>query len=169
MKKTYANENLEPVEQTSEKLEANDRANKRIESFFAAYQQRFEQSLEGKQDVEGQANAFAKFFVEASPAGVNGGANDDKFRKMIPQGMAFYKKIGTTAMKVSSIKTTRLDELHYMARVHWQSFYNNKDGDEVIIEFDVIYLLQDLNKELKIFAYITGDEQGILREHGLID
>ncbi len=38
-----------------------------------------------------------------------------------------------------------------------------------MIEFDVFYILQDINNELTIFAYITGDEQGVMKEHGLID
>ena len=158
MKKTYVNENLEPV----------DQAYDRVEEFFAAYAARFEAGLAGEPDVDGTVNCFAKYFVEASPVGVMGGPNDDNFRKVIPKGMEQYRKTGAKAMKVSSVNTTRLDDFHIMARVHWQSFYTKKNGDELIIEFDVIYFLQDLNNELKIFAYITGDEQGVLKEHGLV-
>jgi hypothetical protein len=55
-----------------------------------------------------------------------------------------------------------------MVNVHWNSSYNRKDGSEVFIEFDVIYFVQIIDEKLKIFAYITGDEQAVLREKGLI-
>jgi hypothetical protein len=55
-----------------------------------------------------------------------------------------------------------------MAKVHWQAIYNKKDKSKESIEFDVIYFVQTVNDQLKIFAYITGDEQGVLRERGLI-
>jgi len=38
----------------------------------------------------------------------------------------------------------------------------------VNIDFDVIYLLQYRDQHLKIFAYITGDEQAELQKNGLI-
>lgn len=46
--------------------------------------------------------------------------------------------------------------------------YTKPDGSEVTIPFDVIYLLQLLGGQPKIFAYITGDAMGVLREHGLL-
>jgi hypothetical protein len=52
--------------------------------------------------------------------------------------------------------------------VHWRSFYTKKDGREELIEFDVIYFVQMRDEKPKIFAYITGDEQGVLREKGFI-
>jgi hypothetical protein len=55
-----------------------------------------------------------------------------------------------------------------MVKVQWRSFYNKRDGSEELIEFDVIYFVQTLNEKPKIFAYIMGDEQGVLSERGLI-
>lgn len=139
-----------------------------LEDFFMGYEARFNQSLAGSIDVEGTANTFANCFIEANPFGVNCGKNDDQFRAMIPRGYEFYKSIGTKSMKILSLKITSLDDYHSMANVHWQAIYSKKDGSEESIEFDVIYFIQTAGEQPKIFAYITGDEQGVLRERGLI-
>jgi hypothetical protein len=43
-----------------------------------------------------------------------------------------------------------------------------KGWSEELIEFDVIYFVQIIGEKPKIFAYITGDEQGASREKDLI-
>lgn len=139
-----------------------------IYDFFAAYEQRFNTALHGETDVEGTASAFAPFFVEASPVGIHGGSNDSEFRKKIPQGMDYYRSIGTYSMEILSQDVTQLDDLHFMVKIHWKATYKNKDNSDLAIEFDVIYFLQLHDGALKIFAYITGDEDKVMREHGLI-
>lgn len=141
---------------------------KNIYSFFAAYEKRFNDALKGETDVEGTANAFAPFFVAASPAGIHGGSNDQDFRTKIPKGMDFYRQIGASSMEIVAQDVTPLDDLHYMVKIHWRASYKNKDNSDLAIEFDVIYFLQNKENECKIFAYITGDEDNVLREHGLI-
>jgi hypothetical protein len=139
-----------------------------IKAFFTAYESRFNASLAGKIDLEGTTQSFANCFVEASPAGIICGNNDEQFRESIPKGIEFYKSIGTTEMKILAMDITVLDDLHAMAEVYWEAIYNTKDGREDVIEFTVIYLVQGVNDQIKIFAYITGDEQKVLRENGLI-
>lgn len=141
---------------------------KNIYNFFAAYEKRFNDALKGEMDVEATANAFAPFFVEASPAGIHGGSNDQEFRKKIPQGMDFYRHIGTNTMEIVAQDVTPLDDLHYMVKIRWKATYKNKDNTDLSIEFDVIYFLQHRENQFKIFAYITGDEDQVMREHGLI-
>ena len=141
----------------------------RINQFFTAYEKRYADALAGSIDVEATAAVFADAFIEANPFGVQAGKNDEELRKVIPEGMEFYRKIGTKSMEVDSVSITPLDPLHYLAKVHWRATYAKKDKSELLIEFDVIYFLQDINQELKIFAYITGDERGVMKEHGLID
>jgi hypothetical protein len=141
--------------------------NQKLEEFFRAYERRFTEGLKGAVDVAGTTASFAKCFVEASPVGVNCGQNDEKFREVIPKGYAFYKSIGTQSMTILSKEITLLDEFHIMCKVQWQSIYLKKDKEEVI-DFEVFYFLQHLNNELKIFAYVTGDEQKLLKERGLV-
>lgn len=139
-----------------------------IREFFNQYEQRFNDALAGKEDIDATTNSFAECFIEANPNGVMCGANNDEFRKNIPKGNAFYKNIGTKLMKIENIDITRLNDAHYMAKVYWHSEYERKDNTEVSIDFDVIYLLQYREQHLKIFAYITGDEQAELQKNGLI-
>lgn len=141
-----------------------------IQSFFEAYARRFNNALADPpvEDIEGTANAFAKYFVEASPEGVNGGPNDHRFKAMLPQGNAFYRSIGTKSMAIESLDIQPIDAMHAMVRVHWDSRYQKPSGEDVRIPFEVVYLVQVRDETPRIFAYITGDEQGVLRQHGLL-
>jgi hypothetical protein len=53
-----------------------------VQSFFAEYAAGFNRALADPADVDvdGVTAAFAACFVEASPAAVNCGSNDDQFR-----------------------------------------------------------------------------------------
>lgn len=143
--------------------------NETINDFFDAYAQRFNDALQGKEpDIEGTVAAFASSFVEASPAGIIAGANDENFRKAVPEGFAFYRSIGTVSMDIASREITMIDQYHRMVKIHWLARYRKKDGGEELIGFDVHYFVQILKDRIKIFAYVTGDEQKVLRERGLI-
>jgi hypothetical protein len=152
-----------------------DSLKQKIKAFFQDYEDRFARALEGDNkiegavdDIEGTVNAFAENFIEANPAGVIVGKNDESFRKMIPKGNEFYRSIGTRSMKIRDIEITMLNDYHVLATVDWDSRYERTDGKSIAIEFQVIYLLQYRDDALKIFAYITGDEQKALKEAGLI-
>jgi predicted ester cyclase len=142
---------------------------RRVSKFFTDYAERFNRSLAGEDvDARDVADSFASHFVEASPGGVVGGKNGLLFRWMIPRGFAHYKKIGTTQMNVTDVEVDPLDALHALAKVHWDARYAKKNGKSDRIEFDVTYLLHFQGSEPKIFAYITGDEERVLKEHGLV-
>jgi steroid delta-isomerase-like uncharacterized protein len=151
--------NAPPLEETRKQ---------QVEQFFARYATRFNRALSGEEvDAAEVAKSFARHFVEAGPSGVNGRSNGMMFRWMIPRGFAHYKNLGTTEMKIADIALEPLDPLHALAKVHWDSRYQKKDGSDDRIEFDVLYLLHFENENPQIFAYITGDEERLLREHGL--
>jgi hypothetical protein len=143
-----------------------------IEKFFQAYADRFKPALvEPPQvDVDGTVASFAECFVEASPVGIICGQNDDSFRKQIPKGLAFYRSIGTKAMLIDALEITPLDDFHWMAKIHWKAHYQKSgtNDPEKTIEFNVIYFVQAVEDTPKIFAYIAGDEQKVMQEHGLI-
>jgi hypothetical protein len=157
----------QPRREARRELSLDERA-KRVGEFFEQYAERFNRSLAGeKVEAKEVAESFADHFVEAGPGGVNGGKNGLLFRMMIPRGFAHYRKIGTTQMKVAALSVEPIDDRHVLAKVHWDSRYRKKDGSDDRIEFDVTYLLHFEDGEPKIFAYITGDEERILKEHGL--
>ena len=141
----------------------------KIETFFSDYETRVNKSLldPPQIDIEGVVDSFTSSFIGASPLGVACAKNDADFRTAMLQGLTFYKSIGTKSMKVSSLDIQPLDEYHIMVKVHWDSSYAKNDR-QIRIEFDVIYFLQMIEEKPRIFAYITGDEQKTLREHGLI-
>jgi hypothetical protein len=143
---------------------------KMIDGFFAAYAAGFNKALADTPeiDVEATAGAFADCFIAADPNGVSCGKNDEEFRTRIPMGFAFYRSIGTKSMKVASLAVTPLDDYHLTANVHWESVYRKKDGSEEEIDFDDIYFVRMVGDQPRIFGYVTGDEQRLLRERGLI-
>lgn len=139
-----------------------------IKAFFQAYEQRFNDALQGKPaDVDAFAGAFADYYIQSTPAGVQSGKNDAEFRKAMTEGYAHYRNIGTKSMKVTGLDVTKIDDYHCMAKVHWDSAYD-KDGKTIRIEFDVWYMLTTVSGAPKIFAYVTGDEEKVMREHGLL-
>ncbi len=140
-----------------------------LERFFDAYAARFARALADPPeiDVEATAAAFADCFVEAGPYGVSCGKNNNTFRSQIPQGYAFYRQIGIRSMTVTTIAPVPLDDRHWGVRVGWEARYE-ANGTTGAIEFEVLYLVQMTSAGPKIFAYITGDEEGELRARGLI-
>ncbi len=140
-----------------------------IERFFDAYAARFNAALAGDEThIDAIVGAFAPCFVEASPLGVQCSKNDASFREALPKGYAFYRSIGTQSMKIEHKEVTILDEYHAMVKVHWVAAYTPAGKAPFTIAFDVFYFLQHLKEDLKVFAYITGDEQRVLKEYGLI-
>lgn len=139
-----------------------------IHQFFDDYVRRFNDTLNtDTPDIEGIAAGFASCFVQATPAGVLCGSNDAQFREVLPRGYAFYRSIGTVSMKIGSRVITPIDDYHAMVKIHWQSLYRKQDDSRIEIGFDVHYFVQVLRGTVKIFAYVTGDEQKVFREKGL--
>jgi hypothetical protein len=140
-----------------------------IENFFNRYEARINDALSGAEpDIDETVNSFASEFIEASPAGVISAKNDKKFRKAISHGWNFYKEVGIRTMDILSLQITILDNLHAIVKVHWSSSFVRKNKTNGDIAFDVFYLLQKTGDDLRIFAYITGDEQQALKDEGLV-
>lgn len=141
-----------------------------VKGFFSDYESQFNKTLEDPPVVNSDAFArsFTTSFVEASPLGIMCIHNDRQFLEGIPQGFAFYKSIGTQAMKIAKIEVVPLNPQHAMAKVKWNSSYRKKDGDQINIQFDVIYFMQVFDGEAKIFAYISGDEEKELKDKGVV-
>ena len=145
--------------------------NSDVKRFFEAYARRSNDALQNPpvEDVDGTVASFAPYLVESSPQGVMGGANDAEFRKLISQAFAKYREVGGTAMRVTGIKVTELDEVNAMAIVDWEFDYKRKtDGKTGTVGFTNRYFLNLAGAAPKIFAYITPDEQQAMKDHGLI-
>ena len=141
--------------------------NETIERFFADYTAGFNRAVEGTPDLEAIAAKFADCFVAASPQGVFCGENNDKLREVMDQGYANYRALGAKSVTLRSLDINAIDDLHAMVRVGWSMRFE-QPGNEQDIDFEVIYLVQVLADQPRVFAWVSGDEQAVLRERGLL-
>lgn len=146
-----------------------DTGKSQIDSFFDQYRDRFNKAIKGDvSDIEGTAELYSDYFIAANPSGVYCGKNDKQLHEVMLKGYAFYKNIGITAMEIVSKEITLLDDFHTMTKIRWRSNFVKKDDLKGSIEFENIYFTQTRENQHKVFAYITGDEQAVLKEFGLI-
>ena len=120
------------------------------------------------EDIDGVVASFAPFFVESSPRGVFGGANDGTFRAAIAPGFAHYRDVGGKHMTITNVVVTELDDLHAIAHVDWDFAYTNKAGASGHVAFRNLYFVTVASGDAKIFAYITPDEERAMQNHGLV-
>jgi len=125
------------------------------------------QALAGKPDMKATTDFYASAFVAASPAGIMAGKNDEALKQVMEQGYAHYRSIGTKEMRIREVRISPIDDHHCMAHVAWTASYARPDEPDVAIDFDVHYLVQQLDGAPKIFGWISGDEQALLKEHGI--
>ncbi len=71
-------------------------------------------------------------------------------------------------MRLRQVRISAIDQHHCLAHVGWTAIYTRKEQTEVAIDFDIHYLVQKLEEEVKVFGWISGDEQALLREHGIL-
>jgi len=139
-----------------------------VEALFARYERGFNQARAGEVDMEEVAALYAAEFIGAAPLGVRAGKNDSEFREAMAQGYAHYRAIGTKDMRMRAIRITPIDELHCVAHVGWTATYLRRDGADVDIDFEVHYLVQVLGGAAKVFGWVAGDENALLKQHGII-
>ncbi|WP_054310230.1 hypothetical protein [Mesorhizobium sp. 1M-11] len=138
-----------------------------IKKFFERYAGFFNQSLAGNIDEDELAALYAPEFIAASPRGVMTGRNDDQLKRTLAHGYAHYREIGTKAMRIRDIRVTPIDEHHCVAHVAWAATYARKDQPDLSIDFEVHYLMQMLDGQPKVFGWVAGDEQELLKKHGI--
>ncbi len=138
-----------------------------FDSFFTAYAEAYNRSLDGEVQHAAIRACFTDCFVAAGPQGSSCGHNDDSFSKTLDEAYAFYRKIGTKRMNVRRVHPTRIDAAHYLVRVFYSADYVKKDGSPLNIDFDVAYLIED-HGGLRIFAFVAGDEMALYKQHGLV-
>lgn len=139
-----------------------------IAKFFERYERFFAQSLSGTIDANEISSLYAKEFIAASPLGVMTGKNDIQLQQTMTQGYEQYRKIGTKEMRVRGMRISPIDELHCVAHVAWTAVYSTADSSNITIDFEVHYLMQEFDKNPQIFGWISGDEQKLLKEYGVV-
>lgn len=143
-----------------------------VRKLFARYERFFERSLGGDIDMDEAAALYAPAFIAATPAGVMTGTNDDRFRRALADGYAHYRAIGTKGMRIRAVRLSPIDEHHCVAHVAWTATYARKDGPEggpdVAIDFDVHYLVRTQDGDARVFGWVAGDEQALMKKHGIV-
>lgn len=139
-----------------------------VRNLFARYQRFFNRALDGDVDLDEGTSFYAPAFIAASPAGVVAGKNDDQLGRIMEQGYKRYRAIGTKEMRMRDVRLSPMDEHHCVAHVAWTAIYSRQDAPDISIDFDVHYLVQKLNGEPKIFGWVSGDEQALLKEYGIV-
>jgi len=139
-----------------------------VRRFFERYERLFNESLAGKASMDDVAGLYASEFIAASPAGVRAGKNDSQLKQVMSQGYASYRAMGTKEMRIRNITLSPIDDLHCVAHVAWSATYGRKTGVDVAIDFTVHYFVQMLDQEPKVFGWVSGDEQALLKEHGIL-
>lgn len=139
-----------------------------VKELFERYESVFNQSLGGDMDLDSVAALYASEFIAASPAGVTAGKNDDQLKQVMAQGYARYRAMGTKEMRIRDVRLSPLDDLHCVAHVAWTATYSRTDQPDVAVDFDVHYFVQKLEGEPKVFGWVSGDEEALLRQHGIL-
>ena len=139
-----------------------------VRKLFERYESFFNRSLRGDMDLDEVAALYASEFIAASPSGVTTGKNDDQLKQVMAQGYAHYRAIGTKEMRIRDVRLSPIDNHHCVAHVAWTATYARIDQPDVAIDFDVHYFVQKLDGEPKVFGWVSGDEQALLRKHGII-
>ncbi|KAB0264813.1 nuclear transport factor 2 family protein [Microvirga brassicacearum] len=138
-----------------------------IKAFFERYEAFMNRALAGPVDVRDCAAFFASDFIAATPAGIMGGKNDDSLVAAMEQGYRHYRDIGTKEMEIADIRLMPIDERHVLANVDWKAVYRRTDAPDLTIDFVVHYLVRHGQEQPKIFGWIAGDEDALLRKHGI--
>lgn len=139
-----------------------------VRALFDRYQALFAQALAGEVDPNALAVLYAPEMIAASPLGVRAGRNDAEMMAALAQGYAQYRAIGTRAMHIRALRLSPIDGLHCLAHIGWRAVYARPDLPETVIDFEVHYLVQVLDGQARVFGWISGDEQAVLEQHGII-
>jgi hypothetical protein len=139
-----------------------------VRKLFERYQSLFNQALGGDPDMDAVASLYASDFIAASPAGVMTGKNDDQLKRVMAQGYARYRAIGTKGMRIRDVRISPIDEHHCLAHVAWTATYAREGRPDTAIDFDVHYLVQKLDDDAKVFGWVSGDEDALLKKHGIV-
>ena len=139
-----------------------------VRKLFERYERLFMESLGGNKDMREVASLYASKFIAATPAGVMTGKNDDQLKQVMAQGYARYRAIGTKEMRLRNVRLSPIDEHHCVAHVEWTATYARKDQPDLAIDLEVHYFVRTLHGKSKVFGWVSGDEQAVLRQHGII-
>ena len=139
-----------------------------VRKLFERYERSFNRSLKGDVDMVEVASLYTANVIAATPAGVMTRKNDDRLKQVMRQGYAHYRAIGTKEMRLRDIRLSPIDESHCVAHVAWTATYARANQPDLSIDFDVHYFVRTFAGVAKVFGWVSGDEQALLKKHGIV-
>ncbi|MFY9308014.1 MAG: hypothetical protein WAQ28_03085 [Bacteroidia bacterium] len=129
--------------------------NKKIENFFVAYESLFNRILadENNECIDAIIDLSSSCFIESNPHIVTCGKCDELIKRT-KESFIRYKNNGIKNAAIYSKEIIPLDDYHAMVKVQWH--FSSSDNEVLIL--NIIYLLRTIQKDIKIFGYISGDE-----------
>lgn len=135
--------------------------------FFRGYAHEFNEGLHGRFDEQKFSALYAKVFIAATPDAVITGCNNAEFTRTSGHGFHRYQDIGVKRMELEGVTPVPIDPLHALAHTDWKAVYE-VDGNERSISFTNAYLVRlEANGSVKVFGWVTGDEEEAMRKHGI--
>jgi hypothetical protein len=133
-----------------------------LDRFFSRYAE-----LSIGPQPEALAGLYAPTFIVGGPEGSHAFANDGRFLEWLRQVAAFNREHGMRALGTVSIQDVDLSPRHTLALVTWGARFD-KTGDR-IIEFTISYLLEKVDGDWRILAYISrSDQNEAMLKEGLL-
>ncbi len=123
----------------------------KLEKLFSDYEKSF-----SRLDIKAIAKDYTDTFISAGPKGTIA-QNKKEFEKKAEEASAFYKSIGQNSAQIISKKIIPISNEYCMVTVHWGVTFE-KTGDK-LIEFNVSYIVQDINDETKIILFISHEDE----------
>ena len=139
---------------------------KKIEDFLSVYEASFNRALseENALSLETVQELSSGCFIESNPHKVNCGKCEDLLKKT-QENITRYKNNGIKKARIHSKEITSLDDYHAMVKVQWHFSADQEFSRGELIVLTIFYLLRTIKKDIKIFGYISTDEQRAMQEH----
>lgn len=128
-----------------------------VRELFERYEHVFRCALRGDANMDEAALLYATEFIAATPAGVVTGKNDEKLKQVMADGYARYRAQGMKDIQLQGLGTSAIDEGHCVVHAAWMATYECKGQPDIAIH---------LSSEPKVFGWVSGDEQALLKQHG---
>ena len=135
---------------------------------FERYERFFNKSLRGPLAAADAPSLLASASLAAPPAWLMTGQHAVHSKQVMSKVYAPYRMLVTKEMRIRTPRLSPIDEHHCVAHVAWTATFARKRQPDVAIDFDVHYFVQRLDGTSKVFGWASGDEQALLKEHGIV-
>ena len=133
----------------------------KLEALFEEYEKSFNDL-----DFGSISKIYTDNFISAGPKGTVSQSKQE-FLYKAEEASNFYKSVGQKEAKIISKEIIHISNEYCLVTVHWGARFD-KTGEEWIM-FDVSYIVQEIEDEMKIMLFISHeDEMEAMRKHQLL-